>query len=80
MALPTIGQADMLSGELKRLLHDYPSEAVATIGCSGGNGFAEAASAGVSRIVGIDINPQYAPLPANDFLKKSPRWSCTMPT
>lgn len=59
MALPAIGQAEMLANEFGSLLNDYPAEAVAIIGCAGGNGFEQAADAGVVRLVGIDINDQY---------------------
>lgn len=67
MALPAIGQAEMLSGEFSRLLHDHASSAVALVGCAGGNGFAEAANLGVDRFVGIDINPHYIAAAARRF-------------
>jgi SAM-dependent methyltransferase len=59
MALPDVGQAKMLAREFEGLLKDYAPTSAALIGCAGGNGFAEAAKAGLDRLVGIDINPTY---------------------
>ena len=59
MALPEIGQAKMLAGELEELLHTYAPGSVALIGCAGGNGFDEVAKTGAQRLVGLDINPNY---------------------
>ncbi|MBJ9228381.1 class I SAM-dependent methyltransferase [Citrobacter braakii] len=59
MALPDVGQADMLSGELETLLAEYSPKSVAIAGCAGGNGFDKVINAGVTRLIGIDINPEY---------------------
>ncbi len=59
MALPHVGQAKMIANELEELLRTYAPTSVAFIGCAGGNGFEEAAKAGISRVVGLDINPAY---------------------
>lgn len=59
MALPDVGQAKMLANEFEELLQTYAPSSVALIGCAGGNGFEEAVKAGVTRIVGLDINPSY---------------------
>ncbi|WP_049853198.1 hypothetical protein [Pantoea sp. RIT-PI-b] len=59
MALPDVGQADMLSGELETLLAEYSPKSVAIAGCAGGNGFDKVINAGVTRLVGVDINPEY---------------------
>jgi SAM-dependent methyltransferase len=59
MAMPAIGQAKMLADEFDKLLRSYSPKSVAVIGCAGGNGFENAVEAGVSRIVGVDINPKY---------------------
>jgi SAM-dependent methyltransferase len=58
MALPEIGQAQMLAEELKRAILQTSATSVALVGCSGGNGLA-ALPATVRRIVAIDINPAY---------------------
>ena len=59
MALPYVGQAKMLVNEFEELLKTYAPTSAAVIGCAGGNGFEEAAKAGVARLVGLDINPSY---------------------
>ena len=59
MALPNVGQAEMLANVFGKLLRTYAPTSAAIIGCAGGNGFDEAAKAGVSRLVGLDINPTY---------------------
>ena len=59
MALPSVGQAGMLSRVLGQLLTRFTPRSVALIGCAGGNGFEAVAAAGIERLVGIDINPAY---------------------
>jgi hypothetical protein len=59
MALPDVGQAPMLAAEFETLLNAYGPVSAALIGCAGGNGFDEAIRAGGTRLVGIDINPNY---------------------
>jgi ubiquinone/menaquinone biosynthesis C-methylase UbiE len=59
MALPQIGQAQMLADELERAVSMHSPTSVAVIGCAGGNGFDRLAPMRVGRIVGIDINPAY---------------------
>ncbi|HEX8756854.1 MAG TPA: class I SAM-dependent methyltransferase [Steroidobacteraceae bacterium] len=58
MALPGIGQAQMLAEELARAASQISARSVAVVGCSGGNGLATL-PASVRRIVAIDINPAY---------------------
>lgn len=58
MALPEIGQAQMLASELVEAALRTSARSVAVVGCSGGNGF-QALPASVHRIVAIDINPSY---------------------
>jgi len=58
-SLPYVGQAKMLVNEFEELLKTYAPTSAAVIGCAGGNGFEEAAKAGVARLVGLDINPSY---------------------
>lgn len=59
MALPAVGQAEMVAHEFKRLLKRHAPDTVALVGCAGGNGFDTAAEGGVRRLVGIDINARY---------------------
>lgn len=58
MALPGIGQAQMLAEELARAAAQIAARSVALIGCAGGNGLATLPPS-VRRIVAIDINPAY---------------------
>lgn len=59
MAMPDVGQAEMLANEFEDLLKTYAPSSAALIGCAGGNGFEKAAEAGVTRLVGLDLNPAY---------------------
>ena len=59
MALPEIGQAEVLAAELEFVVRQYSPKSVAVIGCAGGNGLDRLVESGVERIVGIDINPAY---------------------
>jgi hypothetical protein len=59
MALPAIGQAQMLATEFDALLTRWAPSSVAVIGCAGGNGFDRVRPGITRRLVGIDINPQY---------------------
>jgi hypothetical protein len=58
MALPGIEQAQLLSDIFSGVLEQYSPRSVAVIGCAGGNGF-ERISSGISRVVGVDLNPQF---------------------
>ena len=49
----------MLAEELEIAIRQRVPDSCAIIGCAGGNGFEELAIAGVRRIVGIDLNPDY---------------------
>lgn len=59
MALPAVGQAEMVANEFEALLKSHAPQTVALVGCAGGNGFDKAAEVGVTRLVGIDINARY---------------------
>jgi hypothetical protein len=59
MSLPTVGQAAMLADEFEAALRAHRPTEVAVIGCAAGNGFDRAAAAGVTRLVGLDINPGF---------------------
>ncbi len=59
MALPGVGQADMLAAQFAQLLATWTPESAAVIGCAGGNGFDRVRVQTTRRVVGIDINPQY---------------------
>jgi SAM-dependent methyltransferase len=57
MALPQVGQAELLAQVLGRAVRRYAPRSVAVLGCAGGNGF-DGVPAG-TRLVGIDVNPDY---------------------
>jgi SAM-dependent methyltransferase len=59
MAVPGIGQADMLATQFAELLGKWTPASAAVIGCAGGNGFDRLRVDVTRRVVGIDINPQY---------------------
>lgn len=59
MALPGIGQAEMLADQFAQLLGECTPASVAVIGCAGGNGFDRIDTSATRRVVGIDINARY---------------------
>jgi hypothetical protein len=59
MALPGIGQSEMLATLFSELLAQWAPASAAVIGCAGGNGFDRIRVAVTKRLVGIDINPLY---------------------
>jgi len=72
MALPEIGQAEMLAGELEFAVRQYFPKSVAVIGCAGGNGLDRLVESGIERIVGIDINPAYVQTVRRRFRSRIP--------
>ena len=72
MALPEIGQAEMLAGELEFAVGQYSPKSVAVIGCAGGNGLDRLVESGIERIVGIDINPAYVETVRRRFRPRIP--------
>ena len=59
MALPQVAQAQLLSELLVEAVSGYAPRSVALLGCAGGNGFERLETAGLERVVGVDINPKY---------------------
>jgi len=59
MALAAIGQSQLIANQLDILVSTYAPSSVAILGCAGGNGFERLIDTSVSRVVGVDINPQY---------------------
>ena len=59
MALPAIGQSQLIADQLDMLVRTYAPSSVAILGCAGGNGFERLIGTSISRVVGVDINPQY---------------------
>lgn len=59
MSLPTIGQSQLIADQLETLVRTYSPRSVAIVGCAGGNGFERLVGTSVTRVVGVDINPEY---------------------
>jgi len=59
MALPQVDQSRMLSDQLAAALAAHRPRSVALVGCAGGNGFERIDPDLTSRVVGVDINPDY---------------------
>jgi ubiquinone/menaquinone biosynthesis C-methylase UbiE len=59
MSLASVGQAQLIAQHLEQLVRESEPASVAVIGCAGGNGFECLVEAGVSRVVGVDINARY---------------------
>lgn len=59
MALPEIGQARLLSDIFADALRTHVPDSVAVIGCAGGNGLERISPECTTRVVGVDLNPDY---------------------
>ena len=59
MALPNVGQAQLLSDVFAGALSKYAPRSVAVLGCAGGNGLDRVSSNVTERVVGVDLNPDY---------------------
>jgi SAM-dependent methyltransferase len=57
MALPEVGQAELLANVLADAVRSHAPRSVAVLGCAGGNGFDRVPPG--TRLVGIDVNPDY---------------------
>ena len=59
MALPSIGQSRLIADQLEALVRTFRPHSIGIIGCAGGNGLDRLAGTSVSRVVGVDLNPEY---------------------
>jgi SAM-dependent methyltransferase len=59
MASPDVGQHQVLNRLFGEVLRNVRPRNVLVLGCSTGNGFEHIDPAVTSRVVGVDINPQY---------------------
>ena len=59
MALPSVGQAQLLGTALQRTIAQFQPCSLAVLGVAGGNGLEFAQRAGVRRLVALDFNPDY---------------------
>jgi len=72
MALPQVGQANLIADRLAALLATHRPSSLAIIGCAGGNGFERLAAFGLERVVGVDINPHYLEAARTRFASSLP--------
>ena len=73
MALPHVGQSQLLSQLLGEAIESYRPSSIALLGCAGGNGLERIPSTSVERVVGIDINQQYLERTAARYRDHIPR-------
>jgi ubiquinone/menaquinone biosynthesis C-methylase UbiE len=59
MALPSIGQAEMLADQFALLIKRIRPASVSLVGCAGGNGLERIDPDRVERVVAVDINSKY---------------------
>lgn len=59
MAHPGVGQAAVLADLLEQALLRRAPASIAIIGCAGGNGFERINPEVTTKVVGVDLNPQY---------------------
>jgi len=71
MALPQVGQAQLLADLFAAELRARSPASVAVLGCAGGNGFEHAPAA--LRVVGVDVNGDYIAAARARFAHRLPR-------
>ena len=59
MALPSVGQAQLLGTALQRTVTQFQPRSLAVFGVAGGNGLELVERAMVRRVVALDFNPDY---------------------
>lgn len=62
MALPSVGQAQLLGTALERTVNQFQPRSLAVFGVAGGNGLELVERAMVRRVVALDFNPDYLAL------------------
>ena len=59
MALPSVGQSQLLGTALQRTVSQFQPHSLAVLGVAGGNGLEFVERATVRRVVALDFNPDY---------------------
>jgi hypothetical protein len=59
MALPSVGQAQLLAATLRQLVSTFRPRTLAVLGAAGGNGLELVDPAIVHRVVALDFNPEF---------------------
>jgi hypothetical protein len=67
MALPSVGQAQLLGTALQRTVAQFRPRSLAVLGVAGGNGLEFVERALVRRVVALDFNPDYLALCSQRF-------------
>src|SRR5215813_11300375 len=67
MALPSIGQAQLLATALQRTVAEFQPRSLAVLGVAGGNGLELVERAIVRRVVALDFNPDYLAICSQRF-------------
>src|SRR6185369_14082888 len=62
MALPSVGQAQLLGTALQRTVAQFRPRSLAVLGVAGGNGLERLGRDQVRRVVALDFNPDYLAL------------------
>jgi len=76
MALPAVGQAELLSGELSRAIESVKPNSLALLGCAGGNGLDQIAVQKMSRVICLDINPEFTEELGKRYSRRIPGLEC----
>jgi hypothetical protein len=59
MALPSVGQSELLASTLRRVVRTFRPRSLAVLGAAGGNGLELVDPAIVGRVIAVDFNPEY---------------------
>jgi len=70
MALPSVGQATLLSRELGRVVAKFKPDSIAILGAAGGNGLEHPKLKSIRRVVALDINSKYLEVCAGRHAKR----------
>lgn len=73
MALPHVGQAQLLGDVFAAALQRCRPASVAVLGCAGGNGFERVDPAVTPRVVGIDLNAAFLDAARQRFRERIPQ-------
>lgn len=73
MASPEVGQLPVLAELLRADLARYRPSTLAVLGCATGNGFEHIDPGVTTRVVGIDINPEYIGIARERHAQRLPR-------
>ena len=70
MALPSVGQATLLSRELGRVAAKFKPDSLAILGAAGGNGLERPELNHIRRVIALDVNAKYLDVCAGRYAKR----------